>query len=329
MCEKCRGCAGHWPGEEEASLNVPNTARVGRNSQGKRKVTWGAKVSGCDEEQDLRGGGEQAGTGVRGASDQEREQDEEQGGQAVKPRKRKSQVDPYGHPRSKIRRTLDSKVEKAIALVESGTSIRKAAKEAGVWASTVQRQLKKKEKGPGRSLQTLTQEEEGLIVCLLQERAEMGMGLTMVQLAALLRQTLLEIKAADPLRTTGFEAGGNNPTYKFLINFRKRNRISLRKTQEMKRGRELLSLEEVRTWQAEIERLKNSEELLGVFQDPGRVWNFDETSVQWGIDGQRVLVQKKTKGSVPAKSAGTRNSTTLVVTVNASGDVLASPQNIV
>ena len=148
------------------------------------------------------------------------------------------------------------------------------------------------------------------------------MGLTMIQLAALLRQTLLEIKAAEPHRTTGFEADGQNPSYKFLINFRKRNRISLRKTQEMKRGRELLSLEEVRTWQAEMEKLKNSDDLQEVFQDPQRVWNFDETSVQWGIDGLKVLVQKNTKVSVPAKSAGTRNSTTLVVTASASGDVL-------
>ena len=272
-------------------------------------------------------GAEQEVTGEGGHSDQEGRQvgtgqDEEQGGHPVNSRKRKPLVDPYGHPRSKNRRILDSKVEKASTLVKSGISVKKAAKESGIWASTLRRRSENKVKAAGRPLKTLTKEEENLIVSLLQERAEMGMGLTMVQLAALLRQTLLEIKAAEPHRTTGFEAGGQNPSYKFLINFRKRNRISLRKTQEMKRGRELLSLEEVRIWQAEMEKLRNSDDLREVFEDPQRVWNFDETSVQWGIDGLKVLVQKNTKGSVPAKSAGTRNSTTLVVTASASGDVL-------
>ena len=224
-------------------------------------------------------------------------------------------------------RKLDSKVEEARALVETGYSVKKAAKKAGIWASTLRRRLENKGKAPGRPLTALTVEEENLIAGVLQERAEMGLGLTMVQLAALLRQTFLEIKAAEPHRTTGFEAGGQNPTYNFLKNFRIRNRISLRKTQEMKRGRQLLSLEEVRIWQAEIEKLKDSEDLREVFQDPQRIWNFDETSVKWGIDGQRVLVQKNTKGSIPAKSAGTRNSTTLGVTANANGDVL--PPSIV
>ena len=294
-----------------------------------QKVTWGAKRKSLnfDEEQDIGDGAEHVEDGEGSHSDHERGQVEERGGQAVNSRKRKSLVDPYGHPRSKAMRILDSKVEKACALVKSGISVKRAAKEAGLWASTLRRRLENKAKAPGRPLKTLTAEEEKLIACLLQERAEMGIGLTMVQLAALLRQTFLEIKAAEPHRTTGFEAGGQNPTYKFLINFRQRNRISLRKTQEMKRGRELLSLEEVRIWQAEIEKLKNSEDLREVFQDPQRIWNFDETSVQWGIDGLRVLVQKNTRGSVPAKSAGTRNATTLVVSANASGDYL--PPSIV
>ena len=206
--------------------------------------------------------------------------------------------------------------------MKSGMSVNKAAKDCGIWTSTLCRRLENKVKAVGRPLKTLTKEEESLIVGLLQERAEMGMGLTMVQLATLLRQTLLEIKAAEPHRTTGFESNGQNPSYKFLVNFRIRNRISLRKTQEMKRGRELLSLEEVRTWQAEMEKLKNSEDPETPPANHQRVWNFDETSVQWGIDGLKVLVQKNTKVSVPAKSAGTRNSTTLVVTASASGDVL-------
>ena len=309
---------------------------VGPNSVKRKakKVTWGAKrdTLNCDEEQDLEDGAEQEVTGEGGHSDLEGGQVgtgkvEEQGGHPVNSRKRKPLVDPYGHPRSKSRRILDSKVEKACTLVKSGISVKKAAKEAGIWASTLRRRSENKAKAAGRPLKTLTKEEENLIVGLLQERAEMGMGLTMVQLAALLQQTLLEIKAAEPDRTTGFEASGQTPSYKFLINFRIRNQISLRKTQEMKRGRELLSLEEVRIWQAEMEKLKNSDDLREVFQDPERVWNFDETSVQWGIDGLRVLVQKNTRGSVPAKSAGTRNSTTLVVTANASGDVL--PPSIV
>jgi hypothetical protein len=75
-----------------------------------------------------------------------------------------------------------------------------------------------------------------------------------------------------------------------------RNNLSLRRTGEISKGGQILTVFDLRSWQKDTQEfLSRKPELLAALRDPSRVFNMDETSVQIGSSRHRVLAEKNTK----------------------------------
>ena len=82
----------------------------------------------------------------------------------------------------------------------------------------------------------------------------------------------------------------------FVRRLADRNNLSLRRTAEISKGRQVLTEADLRLWQKDaVNYLWSKPELVETLQDPSRIFNQDETSVQIGSSSQRVLAERGTK----------------------------------
>ena len=69
----------------------------------------------------------------------------------------------------------------------------------------------------------------------------------------------------------------------FVRRLADRNNLSLRRTAEISKGRQVLTEADLRLWQKDaVDYLWSKPELVEALQDPSRIFNQDETSVQIG-----------------------------------------------
>ena len=150
--------------------------------------------------------------------------------------------------------------------------------------------------GPGRKLRCLTPDEESKIVAHVKWRASVGCGLEWRQLQSIIQEVLLGVKSANPDRITGYEGTGQLPNVDFCRRLALRHNLSLRRTSEITKGRQILTKEDMQLWQMETENfLFANPDLRAAMLDPRRIFNQDETAIEVGASTQRVLADKDTK----------------------------------
>ena len=150
--------------------------------------------------------------------------------------------------------------------------------------------------GPGRKLRCLTPDEESKIVSHVKWRASVGCGLEWRQLQSIIQEVLLGVKSANPDRITGYEDTAQLPNVDFCRRLALRHNLSLRRTSEITKGRQILTKDDLQLWQMETENfLFANPDLRAAMLDPRRIFNQDETAIEVGASTQRVLADKDTK----------------------------------
>ena len=221
----------------------------------------------------------------------------------------------------------DKKFKLAFKAMKDGKfkSVRKCSAQFGVSRATLQRYLNSGDpdfKGAGKRSSTFTKEEEKKIIDHIVWKQEIGCGLTFEQLGLLVQEVLLGLKEANPDRVTGFEGTNQLPYSMWLRRFAERNDICLRRSMEISKGRQCLTQYDLDSWQQDTESYLLSNSVLAeCFQDPTRLFNQDETSVELGSSDRRVLAKKGTK-VVFHVSSGSREHITVSYACNAAGGMV-------
>ena len=130
------------------------------------------------------------------------------------------------------------------------------------------------------------------------------------------------LKKSNPERVTGYEKDNNLPNIHFVRRFASRHSLTLRKSLEISKGRAVCSVSDLEHWQEEtFKYLVENPKFLDCFSDPRRVWNQDESSIECGISGQKVLAPIGAK-IIYTVAGSTREHVTTSFTVSAAGDVV-------
>ena len=147
------------------------------------------------------------------------------------------------------------------------------------------------------------------------------MPLTCGQLKTVVQALLVDAIEADPTRTTGWEPRHQMPhkNWDWVFRFMKRHKLSLRAKTPIKQGRETLTAEEVRFW-AECTKDFFSKH-ANITSNPRRILNLDESAISQETDGLKVIAKAGSRGAIQARD-GDREYSSLVLTVNANGEVL-------
>ena len=209
-------------------------------------------------------------------------------------------------------------ITQAVAHYQAGNSLKACKEKFGVATSTVHDRAKGKHgSGWGRKSEVFTWEEEEKLTTAMDVRAGMGVGFGYPQMALWIQILLKDLISANPGRRSGFEETDQFPPYDFCRRVAKRHDMILRKAWELSKGREQLTEEELRVWQDLTEKMM--QENADICQDPRRLWNYDETSFERSAGNIKVL-RKRGKKLVPGRSSGSRNHSTLCVSVNGAGE---------
>ena len=224
-----------------------------------------------------------------------------------------------------------SNFDQAISAFQAGefSSIRKCAKHFQVSRPTLQRLLKQNQTfvGTGRKCQVFTSEEETKIINFIVHQQEIGCGLTWYQLQLLLQEVMQSLKTANISRSTGYEEHNNLPNMSFVRRFGTRHSLTLYKSLEISKGRAICSVADLENWQADTRKyLLESDKFAECFSDPRRIWNQDESSIECGISGQKVLAPIGSK-VIYTVAGSTREHVTTSFIASASG-LMVPPRTI-
>ena len=212
------------------------------------------------------------------------------------------------------------KVNAAVAYYREGNTIRDTARMFGVSKSVVHGHASGTNSAPTRGKKSLVmeREKEVRLAARMDERCSLGVGLDYYQAALIIQRCLQDIVSANPGRMTGFENSNQFPDYQWCRRFAARNNLVLRVASEMKRGKEQLTEKELREWFRQTALMMQEPVVQDILKNPARVLNFDETSIDLSAGRVRVL-GRKGRREVQGRSSGSRNHSTLAVTVNGAG----------
>ena len=204
-------------------------------------------------------------------------------------------------------------------------SVRKCAAHYDLPVSTLHRLYTASDEyqGSGKKSVCLSSQEELLIIEHVKERVKIGCGVDFQQLQNLIQKSLLALVRNFPGRKTGYEECGQRPNRYFVRRFIERHNISLRRSSEISKGRQILTEADLKNWQEDtLKFMSNKPELRAALKDPARIFNMDETSVELGSSTRKVLAEKNTK-VIYSISSGSREHITASYTVSANGDVVS------
>ena len=135
--------------------------------------------------------------------------------------------------------------------------------------------------GKGRKSNTLTEEEELKIVNHVIYRQKIGCGMTYLQLQLIIQEVLIAVTTSNPDRTSPYAELGHFPNRDFARALADRHNLTLRATMEISKGRQILGIDDLVSWQKDTEAgLINLDAFKDCFKDGTRIYNQDETSVQ-------------------------------------------------
>ena len=223
----------------------------------------------------------------------------------------------------------ESKKEKfnaAIAAYETGdfSSVNACAKSFGVNQGTLAKFIKSGATfvGKGKKSLVFSDDEETQIADFVKKRVELGAGLDFIQLCLVIQELLTRLKKVNPARYSPPTWVNFYPEDTFARRFAERNNISLRSTMSLSPARDCLTVYDLDSWFKHIkERFVSPPEFSEVWENPQRIFNQDETALEFGSDHKKVLAPKGHKGPLYNTGGSSRSHVTLSVTVSASGEV--------
>ena len=137
------------------------------------------------------------------------------------------------------------------------------------------------------------------------------------------QEVLQAVCAANPDRVSGWEEADHFPTERFVYNFAERNGLTLRTTTELSNARQHLTYRDLDLWQEDtFQGLVSNPKYAECFEDPRRIFNMDESPFSVGQEKVKVLAKRGTKNVLYHKSGSSREHLTLIVAVNAAGEVV-------
>ena len=214
----------------------------------------------------------------------------------------------------------------AIAAFESGefSSVNATAKSFGVNQSTLAKYIKSGSTfvGKGKKSIVFSEEEENQITNFVKKRVELGVGLDFSLLCLVIQELLTRLKKVNPERYSPPTWVNFYPDESFVRRFKTRNGLSLRRTMSLSAARDCLTVYDLDEWFKHItERFVRPPEFSGVFKDPQRIFNQDETALEFGSDHKTVLATKGHKGPLYNTGGSSRSHVTISLTVSANGEV--------
>ena len=231
--------------------------------------------------------------------------------------------------REKKKGETDKKKEQfnaAIAAFKSGefSSVNACVKSYGVNQGTLAKYIKSGTTfvGKGKKSLVFSDEEETQIVDFVKKRVELGAGLDFIQLCLVIQELLARLKKVNPERYSPPTWVNFYPHESFARRFATRNGLSLRNTMSLSPARDCLSVYDLNNWFKHIkERFVSPPEFSGVWENPQRIFNQDETALEFGSDHKTVLATKGHKGPLYNTGGSSRSHVTISLTVSASGEV--------
>ena len=231
----------------------------------------------------------------------------------------------------KNRKSKTSSYQEAISEFRSGAfpSVRKCAAHFKLSKTTLLRLMNEEKSflGSGRKSKVFTDDEEDKILKFIVSQQELGCGLSWLQLQLLLQEVMQSLKNSNKERITGYEDQNHLPNIHFVRRFATRHSLTLRKTLEISKGRAVCTVADLEQWQSETAKyLLENPKFLECFSDPRRIWNQDESSVECGNSGQKVLAPIGSR-ILYSVSGCTREHVTTSFIASAAGD-LVPPRTI-
>ncbi|XP_076670556.1 uncharacterized protein LOC143369932 [Andrena cerasifolii] len=177
-------------------------------------------------------------------------------------------------------------LQNAIKALDTGISLRKAAKAFGVPLATLARrknnpEIVKTKTGPAN---VLSEAEEQEIVNWILHKAERGYPVTKTELLNSVQKYIESLKRKTPFTN-------NRPGRHWYEGFRKRNPNLLPRTvQHLTLTRATVTREKLREWFNEQDSYLNNKNLLGI--SPNSIFNCNETNILLCPNSGKVLAEK-------------------------------------
>lgn len=211
-------------------------------------------------------------------------------------------------------------LKKALAAMERGMPLRRAAINYGVPRSTLHRnaQTNQKVEATAGAPTIFKREEEELIVNWVKHLQKCAFPVS--------KETFMHSVATLAAKMGKiFPGGKTTPGRKWYEGFLRRNpEITMRTSQNLTSVRSNVSQDAICNWFAEIEGFLVENDLISVLQDPRRVFNADETAFFLNPKPGKVLAEKGSKSIYTQGGADEKFNITVLVTGNAAGE-LAPP----
>ena len=170
-------------------------------------------------------------------------------------------------------------------------SITSTATHYGVSVSTLRRLLAQDRSyiGCGKKSSVLSEEEEKQIVDHVLWRADHGCGLNNRQLSLLIQELIQRLREVNPQREFPSSWLSDFPDKSYITRFKRRHNLVLHSTMNLSIARAQITSQDLDQWFRHIdERFVQDEILQQCFADPRRIFNCDETAIEWGNDHQKV-----------------------------------------
>lgn len=204
-------------------------------------------------------------------------------------------------------------VAKAVAAVKSGEkSYRDASKQFGVPTTTLFSKLKgyvfeKLRPGPTPYM-TSTEEtsiEEWIVNC-----SKRGHPRTPLDIRFAVKRILDEFPRSNPFTD-------NLPSYSWYRSFLRRHpNIKSRKPEALSVASANITENDLKGWWKENDKYFKENNLIGIFTDPRRIANCDESRFEFNACPGKVLVEKESKNSYMTQSGGNKSGCTVMHTVS-------------
>lgn len=174
-------------------------------------------------------------------------------------------------------------------MIQNGASIRNTASQSGIPRGTLQNRLHKRNNKPKRGPPTvLTEDEEKSIVKWILSNHRKGFPRRRLDLRSIVKNFMDASPRPNPFTN-------NLPGEKWLKQFFKRHpEITSRTPEPITEASSKVSESNIRSWFSKIKQHLIEENLIGIMDDPTRVFNGDETNFMMCPKSGKVLAPKGT-----------------------------------
>nr|XP_029719805.1 uncharacterized protein LOC115262004 [Aedes albopictus] len=207
-------------------------------------------------------------------------------------------------------------IKRCLQVIASGKTVYAGCKQFGIPMSTIRYRMSElwKEKYKPGPESVLTKSEEQKIVRWLGDMQDRGFPVS----RRTLRFKVSEFLSSDPSRITPFR--NNQPGRKWLIGFMRRNPgFSFRTLEAVSSAGGRVTEKDIRGWFQMIEMWLTENHMREILNDPGRVFNGDETSFYLHPKTKEVIARTGSRNVYEVEQAAGKQNVTVMFSFRAAG----------